>query len=472
MKKSFASIGGLLLLVISVLVFRTIFYPFKKTFTENQPVFFEDDFTQQVNRFQGGIKIPSVSGNKKELENFIQYLGKSYPTIALQRVNQYGLLIHWKGQNSNLKPVLFLSHYDVVPAGEDSQWQEKAFSGNLNNGRIFGRGTLDMKSMLFALMDARENLEKKNFKPQRDIYFAFGHDEEVGGDEGAAELAEHFSNQNIQFEAIYDEGGIVTAPGVAGLTRDMALIGVAEKGYISAVIKVKGDGGHSSMPPANTALGVAANLMKKFEEDQFSSRIIGPMQDFLSNLAYESSFITKLAVANQWLLEPILLNKLESSPASNALVRTTTALTMSKGSDVDNVLPNFAEFVINFRILPGETVADVKKHVEEITSGEAVEVSYIGEKEASQISPTDSEGYKILTNTIQRFFPTAMISSYITVGGTDAIRYEKLSKNAYRFLPVRLTQEERAGIHNHNESISVESYKKMIHFFEEMFKAF
>ncbi len=467
--------------MVGVLGFRYFTFPFK-TFSDSQEFTISEKFEKQISRFSGGLKIPTVSNEDYSLTNFKpfiefqNYLFKSYPVIYKKlnfiKINSHSLVFHWKGRNSDLSPILFLSHYDVVPAGDKSLWKSDPFSGKVENGMILGRGTIDMKSMLFSLLDATELLLEENFTPERDIYFAFGHDEEVGGAQGAAKVSEYFQNKKIQFEAVYDEGGIVSGSGIAGLKRDIALIGLAEKGFSSVVIKVKGEGGHSSMPPLHTALGKAAVIMQRLEDNQFKPRLIEPMQDFLINLASDSGFLTKLAVSNQWLLQPLLISKLSKVGASNALIRTTTALTMSKGSEASNVLPSIAEVVVNFRLLPGDTLSDVRHHVEKLCEGFEVEISSIGDKEASRISPKNSYGFTILSNSIARYFPNAMITPYITIGGTDASRYESVSQNVYRFLPVRLTNEERGLIHNVNESISTASYKKMILFFKDTLKVF
>ncbi len=467
----------------------------------------ESAFENEIRRFSKGIRFQTVSNpdyqqtNFQPFDEFVKYLKDSYPSIFLNfehyTVNTYGLIFKWNGKNKSLKPILFLSHYDVVPAKDSSglsnedksecdfkspalgpaetvmkRWEFPPFSGAIKNGRIYGRGTLDMKCMLFALLDAAERQLSNGFIPLRDIYFAFGHDEETGGLEGATKIAEEFKSKGIHFEAVFDEGGLVAASGTAGINRDLALIGLAEKRRVNLKIKVYGLGGHSSMPPVNSAVGMAAKIINRLERKQMKTKLIPPVKKFLKNVSIAMDLKTRVAIDNLWLSEKLLLYSLAKKPATNALIRTTTAVTMAKGSDAANVLPACAEFVVNFRILPGNTVEEVKEHVKKICKGFNVEIVSLEEAEPAPISPDDSKGYQVLYNTIQKVFPEAIITPYISIAATDAAKYKIVSENVYRFMPVTLNENEQRSIHNYNEYISFENYGRMISFFEEMFSGY
>ncbi|MBV7529603.1 M20/M25/M40 family metallo-hydrolase [Chitinophaga sp. sic0106] len=506
MKKLLAIIGVLIVLLVAVLVVKTWIYPFTKVNTgaaayENFPI---SDTTLQ--RFAGGIRIPTVSDvdytqfNFGPIQEFAAYLRTAYPNVYAATesytVNNHGLVIHWKGRNSALQPVLFLSHYDVVPPGEyegtdsgqiifspkdkpqppvtaiQDKWTHYPFSGAVADGRIYGRGTLDMKNMLFALMESVNNLMAQQYTPERDVYLAFGFDEEVGGVEGALKIAEDFKAKGIRFDAVYDEGGIVSSKGsISGLNATVALIGCAEKGFWSAKVKVKGLGGHSSMPPMQSAIGKAAVIMQRLEKEQMKPMIIPVIDRFFTNVGGAMDFKSRLAIANQWLLKTTLMKTLAASHTTNALIRTTTALTMMKGSDASNVLAPVVDFVVNFRILPGNTVAEVKEHLQYACRGFDVEIEDLRPpREASRISDINSQGYRVMEKTIKQYFPDAIVTPYLTIGGTDGYKYEIVSDHVYRFNPVLINNNEQQTIHNNNEYISIDNYSRMIHYFETLIK--
>jgi len=461
-----------------------------------------------VYRFAHGIRIPTVSTgalgdfNFEPFTRFISYLEKAYPEVHARTErhsvnNNYGLVFKWKGRNSSLNPILFLSHMDVVPPGDApvknkdttfifnigdkalpadlkiaEEWDYDPFSGAVSNGRIYGRGTLDMKGMLFSLLEAMTTLMKSGHVPERDIYLAFGCDEEVGGLKGAKEIAEDFKRKGLHFDAVYDEGGIIMQKGaVEGINSDVALIGCAEKGFLSARIKVNGLGGHSSMPPLQSAIGKAAIIMQRLEEHQMDPILTPLIHDFFTNIGGGMGFTSRMAIANQWLLKPLLLGQLTKNNSTNALVRTTTALTMMKGSDGTNVLSPQVEFVVNFRILPGNTVAEIKEHIQKACEGFEVEIEEVDNtREASKISPKDTKGYKVIEKTIKEIYPDVVITPYLTVGGTDAYKYEIASDNVYRFIPFSINSAEQQSIHSTNEYISIANYGRMIAYFESIMK--
>ncbi|MCU0335657.1 MAG: M20/M25/M40 family metallo-hydrolase, partial [Chitinophagaceae bacterium] len=329
-----------------------------------------------VQRLSGGLQYATVSfidsadNDFAVYDSFRQYIRRSYPRVFAQLhdtlINGHQWLLHWRGSHPSLQPLLFMSHYDVVapgdaqhdsadhegqnlfdladhdmppPTGEFDRWQQGPFSGAVLNGKIYGRGAIDMKGVVFALLEAADTLLAQGYTPQRDIYLALNPDEEVGGLRGAAHLARYLLGRGLQFEAIYDEGGIVATPGTAeGIRQNVAFVGLGEKGVVGYRIKVKGTGGHSSMPPLQTAAGRAAIIMQRLETNQLPQRLIGPTRAFLNVTGAGMGFMSRMAIANTWLLEPLLLKKMAANPQANALTRTTTAITMLKGSDGNNVL--------------------------------------------------------------------------------------------------------------------------------------
>ena len=510
-KKLLVAIATLLILLVLFLVIRTVTYKFRKTENiANTESVMTTPSEKALRRFAGGIRIPTVSTevyeetNFQPFDEFKTYLAKEYPEVyrvmETDSVNKYGLLFHWKGKNRALKPILFLSHYDVVPVtGYDpsqevandtvfqlndthfppvdafpEKWDYSPFSGAVANGRIYGRGTLDMKCMLFSLMEGADDLIAEGFQPERDIWFAFGHDEEVGGHQGAYKIADYFKEKGLSFDAVYDEGGIIAAPGSAieSIQKPLGLVGISEKGFLTLRLTVKGLGGHSSMPPAKSSLIYAAEIITKLSNNQMPAYVTPPVASFLNNIGGEMGFTSRMAIANRWLLEPLLLNTFEKSPASNAIVRTTTAVTMAKGSDAANVLATEADITVNFRILPGESVADVINHVKKICDDYDVDIDIVSQREPSGISPENVRGFEMINEKISRIYPDAIVTSYVTIGGTDAYKYQSVSDNIYRFLPMEVNQYEQRTIHNTNEHITLENYGKMLWYFKELMKSY
>ncbi len=506
MKNILLAVFGILIILIVVLLIKTYTYPFKKITADASEKWKPAKNDSAVMRLSGGIKIPTVSSGSlgvfdyAPFDRFKEYLRNTYPLVYQNtenyEINNYALVFRLKGSDSGLEPVLFLSHMDVVPPGDadiknkeqnvfrpDDQplpavsevaedWDFEPFSGAVAHGRIYGRGAIDMKGMLFSLMESMNNLIRSGAVPKRDIYLAFGFDEEVGGQKGAVQIAEHFRKAGLKFEAVYDEGGLIMEKGnIAGINSDVAAVGCAEKGFLSAKIKVKGLGGHSSMPPMESAIGKAAVIMQRLEDHQMKPVITPLIKDFFDNIGGAMPFTSRLAIANQWLLKPLLLSQLTKNNTTNALVRTTTALTMMKGSDGANVLSPEVEFVVNFRLLPGNSVKEVREHIAKATEGFDVEVEDIDNtREASAVSPTDTKAYKMIEDGIKEICPGAIVTPYLTMAATDAYKYQIVSKNIYRFMPIKINRSEQQSIHSTNEYISIENYLKMIHYFEYIMK--
>lgn len=507
MKKIILGIVLIVIVLVVVLIIKTFTYPFASTkdLAKNPAEFPINE--KAVKRLSEAIQIPTVSTveysetNFEPFEQFHKFLQQSYPLIYEKldttTVNKYGLVFHWKGKNSSKKPLLFLSHYDVVPINNydfanppaytsvfninekaiplteyQNSWTYPPFSGAVDHGRIYGRGTLDMKGMLISILEGADQLLAEGYQPQQDIYFAFGHDEEVSGRQGALKIAEHFKNKNIEFDAVYDEGGYVVSPGsvIKSIDKAIALIGVAEKGFLTLQITVKGTGGHSSMPPKKGSLVLASEIVEKLNTDQMPASITDPIAYFLKNVGGSMDFKSQLAISNQWLLKGLLIKSLANDAASNALIRTTTALTMAHSSDAPNVLSATTEITVNFRILQGNTVEDVLNHVKKVCEGYDVDYKVISSREPSKISDINGEPFHKVQKTIAEVYPNAIISSYLTIGGTDAYKYEIVSDNVFRFMPIEINQYDQRLIHNDNESITIDNYMRMIHYFKLLMK--
>lgn len=505
MKKILKGLLGLLILVVLVIALKTILYPFGEVKEYKEKVFaMPQGFEKNIARFADGIKIPTVSTPNYEetdfepFKQFSKFIEESYPIVFANTqhytVNEYGLVFKWKGSKESLNPILFNAHYDVVPAGDEEEltnlqipfdiaiddtylptenplkWTYPAFSGAVHQGRIYGRGTIDMKGMAFSLLDSAERLMQEGFTPERDIYFVFGQDEEVGSAEGAVKVAEHFKEKGLFFDAVYDEGGIVALASMNQKDYGVAFIGVAEKGFLTLRINVKGEGGHSSMPPKNGSMGDAGIILSLLQKNQIDAIMLPQTKNILKSLGDVMGYKAKILIANQWLFENLLINQLSKSPVANALLRTTTALTQAKGSDAQNILPPVTQIVANFRILPGNTSDEVIKHVEKLCDGFDVSIDVLSKREASNVSPEDTRALDVVKEAIAHTYPSANISTYITIGGTDSRNYQIVGKNIYKFMPIALNTVEQRSIHNYDESLSINNYIRMVEYFSYIMK--
>jgi carboxypeptidase PM20D1 len=479
MKKILISLVIALILLTSVVFYRTF------TVFENQQYQVKNaipviNLNQQqvVQRFSQAIQIPTVSyddANQIDLqafENFHQFLAINFPLThqqtQLTRFKDYSLLYHLPGSNHELKPVLFMGHMDVVPVDQASkdQWLQNPFGGDVIDGTIWGRGAIDDKVSVVALMEAMELYLSQGKQPQRSIYFAFGHDEEIGG-KGAIAIAKHFKQQNTQFEFVMDEGGIIADGLVPGISQQVALIGVAEKGFVNFRLTVKGEGGHSSQPPAHTAAGILAQAIVKVENNPFEAKF-----DFFElmfeRIGYATDLSLRLPLANLWILEPIVMQVLTAKPSTAASARTTTAVTMLQGSSKSNVLPTVASAVVNFRILPGDTQESIRAHLESVIDDPQVEITAELANEASAVSPADSYGFNLIESTIRRIDEKILVAPYLMIGATDARHFHGLSENIYRFMMVTLNSETLKQFHGINEQISINDYLRSIQFYHAM----
>ena len=439
------------------------------------------DVDRAAGRLSGAVQIPTITASDPEkadrapFEQFIHYLEQAYPSAhaVMEReiVNGYSLLYRWKGREEGLKPVLFMAHIDVVPVeeGTEQDWHYPPFSGALADGFVWGRGTMDIKNQLISVLEAVEYLLAEGFIPARDFYLAFGHDEEMRGEEGAVKLSALLQSRGISFEYVLDEGGAVTLGAMPGVERPIALVGIAEKGYADIKITAEGETGHSSMPPKHTAAGMIGRAVAELEKRQRPARISPYLKEMLAYIGPEMKFGLRVILANLWLFGPLFKLIFKSSRTGNALLRTTTAVTVLEGGSRPNVLPRKASAVINFRISPGESVSELLDHVRRVV-GKKIKVEPIQATDPSRISPVDGSGFKTVEQAVYAIFPEAVTVPYIVMGGTDAIRYEPVCEQIYRFTPMLISVEDLERMHGTNERLSLENVERGVRFYIELLK--
>jgi carboxypeptidase PM20D1 len=405
------------------------------------------------------------------------YLKETFPnlhrTLTQETVGDLSLLYTWMGSDPSLKPALLMAHQDVVPAapGTEDRWSQPPFSGRIDGGFIWGRGTMDDKGNLMSLMEAVEMLIKEGFRPRRTLMLASGHDEEVSGT-GAAQIAALLEARGVHVEFIVDEGGSIVENMVPGVRAPVALVGVAEKGYVTIELSVAGEGGHSSMPPPHTAIGVLSRALYRIEQHPMPSRFAGLARQMLESLAPAAAPPFRAVYANTWLFGPLIESQLARAPTSNAMIRTTTAETMVGGGVKENVLPTEASALINFRILPGDTVASVVEHVRSTIDDPEVKIRILPDgHDPSVVSDTETLGFHAIEQTVLQVFPeVAAVSPYLVLGATDSRRYQDVTADIYRFTPAVLMPEDLERIHGTNERMSVDGYAKSVVFFAQLIR--
>jgi carboxypeptidase PM20D1 len=469
-----------LALLIAVLLVRTLRFTSRQVPVEPGAVV-TVDVTAAAERLAGALRILTVSAedpaarDEEAFSSFHSYLARSFPnvhaTLRREVVGRSALLYAWPGTDAALRPVILCAHLDVVPVepGTETAWTHAPFGGEIAGGYVWGRGALDFKFGVSGILEAVEILLTQRFQPRRTVLLAFGADEEVGGAEGAVPLAALIQSRYGEVEFVLDEGGIISEDSIPGVAAPVALVGIAEKGYASIELVAQGEGGHSSMPPRHTAVGVIARAVARLEDQPFRANLSGPAAEMFNYVGPEMAFPRRLVFANRWLFDPLIKRILAGAPSTDAINRTTTAATMIEGSPKANVLPTRARAVVNFRIMPEDSVADVLAHVREIVDDPAVQVTVLDfAAEPSPISPTDSSSWVVLQRTIRQTFSDVVVAPYLTLGATDARHYGALSRNIYRFLPVRLTRENLSLLHGTDERVSIANYAEAVRFYAQL----
>ena len=412
-----------------------------------------------------------LPGREQPWLDLHDWLVASYPGVhremELEKVVDYTLLYTWPGREPDLKPALFMAHQDVVPVniGTEGDWGAPPFAGEIVDGYIYGRGTIDDKGSMVALMEAAQALIDDGYAPRRTVYFLFGHDEEVSGSGAAAGVA-LLKERSVAPVIALDEGFMVVDP--SPLTGEpMAFIGVAEKGYVTVRVTAVAEGGHSSQPPRNSAAVRLSRAILALEENQMPADFsASPVKELFEATGADLPFIQRLAFANLWLFRPFVESQMADIPAANAMIRTTTAPTMLTGSAKENVLAQRATAIVNFRIHPTNSEADVLAHVERVTADipgieiERVRGGIRGEG-ASPVSPTDTPVYELLSAVASAAGDGAPAAPGLVIGATDGRYASAITDSVYRFLPAVMTPEELSGFHGTNERISVENMGRM-----------
>lgn len=414
---------------------------------------------------------PSLEDNA-EFEKLISKLPKLYPNVfekcEYKQLEDRALLFKWEGKNHN-EPVVLMAHYDVVPVNEEA-WEKPPFEAVVENGVIWGRGTLDTKVTFSAALFSVDTLISEGFVPENDIYLAFSGGEEVNG-KGAVNIVDYFEKENIIPALVLDEGGAVVENVFPGVKGSCGLIGIAEKGMMDVEYKAKSQGGHASSPKPHTPVGILSKACTRVEAKPFKSHLTLPVAAMFDTLGRHSTFLYRMIFANLFCFKPVLdLICKKSGGELNALMRTTVAFTQMKGSDASNVIPPEASMISNIRLNPEDNMNSALDYLKKVVGDENVSVNILHGMNPSRVSKIDCEAYEKVATAIRQTWNGCIVSPYLMVACSDSRHYGRISDKVYRFSAMALSNEERALIHGNNERIPIETVKSAVEFYMRLIK--
>lgn len=396
----------------------------------------------------------------REFQKLHDYLEETYPAVhrvmEREKIAGYNLIFRWRGSDAKRRPIAFLSHQDVVPVNNESEWTHPPFSGHDDGEMIWGRGAIDMKQQMILILEACERLIEAGFTPEEDIYLCFGQNEEVGNlppNTGADKLAAVLKERGVHFDCVIDEGGTIVSGKLLGLKQRLCMVGVAEKGFATFHLEAVGKGGHSARPPRHTALGVVCRAAARLEAKPQKPRLTKSVRTvFETVMPYMPSFPLRMMCANLWLFEGLFLKTLSRNSLLRAMISTTFAVTQACGSDQDNILPQAPWIGVNSRILPDEGVEDVKAYIERVINDDSVNVNVFKTHQVRSVSNVDTQAFATIRKLTDKYYPGTVTSPYIMFGGSDARNYYQVCDNVYRFMPIYLESDANDyGAHRANE---------------------
>lgn len=405
--------------------------------------------------------------DEPEFEKFRALLAERYPavhrTCTLERVGSTGLLYRWKGESPE-EPTVLMAHYDVVPVDE-KMWSRPPFAGEIEDGVLWGRGTIDTKSTLCAVMEAAEHWIEKGFVPRHDLYMAFAGDEEVNGVDAPA-IVETLRSRNIAPALVIDEGGAVVENVFPGVSGPCAMVGIAEKGMVNLTLSAQGEGGHASTPPAHSLLGRLAQAIVAIESHPFPGRVTKAAAVMFDTLGRHSTMLYRMVFANLWCFKGLLARIcLKMGGQINAIMRTTAAVTQAQGSAAPNVLPSKASIGVNLRLISGDTPQSALEYLRRVIRDDGIDLIDTHSYPPSAVSETGDENWETLRSTIAQVWPDAVISPYPMVACTDSRHYGAISRHVYRFSGMAWTNEEQALIHAADERLPLEKLTQCVEFY-------
>jgi carboxypeptidase PM20D1 len=448
-----------------------------------------------IERFRASLKIPTwwppealqgdASAAAAEAEaalmRFQEFLVENYPVFhkAAERwvLNHYSVLYRWPGAGGTGKDgdnsaVLLLSHYDVVPA-ETEKWSVDPYGAEMKDGFIYGRGSLDMKSTLISIMEAAESLCAAGFRPKRDVWFAFGGDEERTGHLGAREASRWFAQRGLRFSWLLDEGAVITDNQIKGIDSPLALVSIEEKGFLSLDLSVEQEPGHSSRPPKTQAAAILGRALYRIAGKQFPFKLVPTVETFFKQVSPLMPGIRGFIMRHARAFGLLFFKLAADNPVTAAMLRTTIAMTQLEGSAADNVLPSKVHAVVNLRLLQPWTVETATDFIKKAIHDKRVQINIYG----SPSNPVPASrsyqhsGWPEMKTALAEAWPGVPLMPFIMVSATDSRHYKEITDSIFRFSPHKLDPKEWGGVHGHDERISEENLYKGLTFFSKLLES-
>lgn len=463
-----------ILLVVFVSLFtmiiNTIFYVKTNSVVKCPEVFSysQEEFPNAIEHLEGALKIKTVASYPfKETDftgysEFITYLKRTYPNVfqscELTMVNDWAILLKWSGVDKNLSPIVLTAHYDTVVYGSEVKHDEV---------NIYGNGAIDDKGSVISILEAVSSLLKDGFIPKRDIYLAFGCDEEIGGLGGASKIVEYFTEINIVPDFVLDEGQPVFLLG----NKKISVLGIGEKGAVSVNVKALKKGGYSAIPRKETSVSKTAEMLVLLSKNPMRPTYNEQTMNYLKNNVDNFDFWTNFLVANRFLLKPILDFKILSTPTIMVNMGTTSSIVSTWASERRSIMPDEAGFIVDYRIIPGQTIEDVTKHLDNVFKDKD-DISYFVQAtlEPKELSAVDSQGYQVLKKSMDTVYIGTNAIPHFIVGAGDSRHYRNITDKVYSFLPAEMTVEEYGLMHSYDEYISIENFTRMMNFYKLLIK--
>lgn len=466
------AVVAILVLLLLVAVLRTALMKTKKAdYVPNPDPKRTDEYVKKLSEM---VQYETISKrgevNTDKFLGFHKVLEKLFPTVheKLEKTEIDGnLLFKWKGKSSE-KPILIMSHQDVVEATGD--WKYPPFSGEIAEGKVWGRGTSDTKCTVMAFLQAAEELLKEGYTPDCDVYIASSCTEEIGGD-GAPKIVDYLDKQGIKLFLVCDEGGGIIQDPIAGIKGNFAMVGVFEKGYGDVKFIARSTGGHASAPPKNTPIARLSKFVAQVDKkNPFNVEFMPEVEAMFSKLAPYAGFGLRLIFGNLWLFKPLMKKLLPMiSAQAGAMLSTTIAFTMSEGSNGYNVIPQEASICANMRYIPHQGTDESLEVITNLAKKYNIETEVVYKGYPSPCVDINGEAFKMVETAINECFPGVGCSPYVVTGATDARFYSKICDSCVRFAPVVYGPEQMKGMHGLNENIecntlqgAVDFYKKII----------
>lgn len=473
------SLGTLFTLLVLSILLSTFLQKSKATATIQKPLISES-CKDSHDILSKAITFPTISSadgttDWKSFEDLEAYLDEAFPLckekLKLDAGCPHDLVYRFEGTNPDAEPGLLAAHLDVVGANEE-EWTHPPFAGKIDGGYIWGRGSFDCKLQVISILQSFEKLLKDNQKPQRTWYAAFGCDEETGGEAGATLLSRYFKEKGIHFAMVLDEGGVVSQNYIKGFKQDIAVIGVAEKGYLDVQISASRIAGHSSTPDFPTSLGILSKALYRLEQHQMRPRLTASVKQMLTRLGKGGPFGYSVLFLNLWLTKPLVFSVFSKSPTLNAAIRTTMVPTVVRASDKSNVIAKQSTAQVNLRLLEGDTPDTVLDWMKNVIADERIEYTILRHTPPSKQTRIDTKAFEHLKQTIGEVFDNTLVIPYLMLGATDARKYQDVSENILRFTPARMDKTEIGRMHAPDERISTDNLDHAIGFFLRLLKTF